>query len=187
MSKREGDLADLVARRGPALVGYARALCGNTQQAEDLVQDALVKVYARWLAPARSTQQGAVTVIPLDPADADGAVVATGNIPTEAYVRRAIMTLFLDEHRRSTRWSRVKRLTGTPPVAAPPDTDLGIDIARAFQRLSPRQRACALLRFYDDLTVPQIAAQLGIAPGTVTTYLAEATHTLRGALGPSER
>ena len=36
----------------------------------------------------------------------------------------------------------------------------------------------AVLRFFDDLTVPQIAAQLGIADGTVKRYLADASGRL---------
>ena len=50
-------------------------------------------------------------------------------------------------------------------------------------RLSPRQRVCVVLRYYDDLTVPQIADTLGLAPGTVTGYLADASRALRAVLG----
>jgi RNA polymerase sigma-70 factor (ECF subfamily) len=182
MTKRDGDLADLVARRGQALLGYARALCGDPQQAEDLVQDALVKVYSRWLAPGRTVSgraasgTGGVVIIPLTEGEAA--------LPNEAYVRRAILTLFLDGRRRASRWSKVRHLLAANAVAPSGDADVGIDIAHTLQALSPQQRACVLLRFYDDLTVPQIAAQLGIAPGTVSGYLAEATRSLRGALAP---
>ena len=39
-----------------------------------------------------------------------------------------------------------------------------------------------MLRYFDDLTVPQIAASLGIAEGTVKRYLADASGRLAGLL-----
>src|SRR6185312_2615703 len=54
--------------------------------------------------------------------------------------------------------------------------------AAALQRLSPRQRACVVLRHYDDLTVPQVADELGIAEGTVRRHVADAHAALRGLL-----
>jgi DNA-directed RNA polymerase specialized sigma24 family protein len=44
-----------------------------------------------------------------------------------------------------------------------------------------------VLRFYDDLTVPQIAAQLGLADGTVKRYLADASARLAEVLGEGMR
>jgi DNA-directed RNA polymerase specialized sigma24 family protein len=44
-----------------------------------------------------------------------------------------------------------------------------------------------VLRFYDDLTVPQIAAQLGLADGTVKRYLADASARLAEVLGDQEK
>lgn len=55
--------------------------------------------------------------------------------------------------------------------------------ARALADLPPRERACTVLRFYDDLTVSQIAAQLGLADGTVKRYLADASARLAEVLG----
>ena len=39
-----------------------------------------------------------------------------------------------------------------------------------------------MLRYFDDLTVPQIAAQLGLAEGTVKRYLADASGKLASQL-----
>src|SRR5665647_2421787 len=47
MAAWEQSLQELVRTRGTALVGYAYLLCGDRREAEDLVQDALVKTYAR--------------------------------------------------------------------------------------------------------------------------------------------
>ena len=57
---------------------------------------------------------------------------------------------------------------------------------RALASLSPRERACVVLRFYDDLTVPALADRLGISGGAAKRYLSDALHRLAGLLGPIE-
>lgn len=59
-----------------------------------------------------------------------------------------------------------------------------IDVQSALLTLRPRLRACVVLRFYDDLTVPEIARQLGLSDGTVKRYLSDAIDALEGVLGP---
>jgi len=46
MSRWEPVLTDLVQHRGGTLLRYATLLCGNQREAEDLVQDALIKVFS---------------------------------------------------------------------------------------------------------------------------------------------
>src|SRR5690606_37925899 len=103
------------------------------------VQDALVKVFSRKSVP----QPGA----------------------GEGYVRKAIFTLYLDAYRKRRRWSGIKHLVGSADRRESTDatTGDGLDIAAALQKLSPRQRACVVLRHFDDLPVAQIAAELAIA------------------------
>ena len=155
-------LAELVRDRGAALLKYATLLVGTRRGAEDLVQDALVKVFA--------ARQGRVRDIER----------------LEAYVRRTVLTLFLDSYRRHRRWVGVRHLF-TEPDPGPPDDDVGerVDVVVALRTLTPRERACVVLRFYEDLTVPQIADELGLAQGTVKRYLSDATHALAAQLGPS--
>jgi RNA polymerase sigma-70 factor (ECF subfamily) len=57
-------------------------------------------------------------------------------------------------------------------------TESELDVRAALAELPPRERACIVLRFYDDLTVPQIAERLGLAQGTVKRYLADASARL---------
>ena len=54
---------------------------------------------------------------------------------------------------------------------------------QALAGLAPRVRACMVLRFFDDLTVPQIAHELGLADGTVKRYLADGSAALAVVLG----
>ncbi|WP_420113894.1 sigma-70 family RNA polymerase sigma factor [Pseudactinotalea sp.] len=157
-------LAEFVRDRGAALLKHATLLVGSRRGAEDLVQDALVKVFA--------TRRGRVR-------DLDS---------LEAYVRRTVLTTFLDSYRRHRRWVKVRHLFADPDIG-PPDDDVAgaVDVTAALRTLSPRERACVVLRFYDDLTVPQIADELGLAQGTVKRYLSDATHALAATLGPGVR
>jgi RNA polymerase sigma factor (sigma-70 family) len=55
----------------------------------------------------------------------------------------------------------------------------------ALSGLSPRQRACVVLRYYQDLPVAQVASALGVAEGTVKRYLSEAMTRLAARLSPA--
>jgi RNA polymerase sigma-70 factor (ECF subfamily) len=59
-------------------------------------------------------------------------------------------------------------------------------LARAFGALEPEQAIVVVLRFYRDLTVPEIAARLGIAEGTVKSRLHHALRRLRTAVRAGE-
>jgi RNA polymerase sigma factor (sigma-70 family) len=63
------------------------------------------------------------------------------------------------------------------------DADAVMDVRSALRELTPRERACIVLRFYDDLTVRQIADHLGLADGTVKRYLSDASARLATLLG----
>lgn len=156
-------MEQLVRDRERALLSYAYLVCGDPVQAQDLVQDALVRTFGR---------------------ERPGLTAAKA----EGYVRRAIMSVFVDQYRRSQRWQRVQHLFRADAVA--PDrfgqVDAGADVVDALATLPPRVRACVVLRFFDDLTVPQIARQLGIAEGTVKRYVSDGLDQLQLALGPLE-
>jgi RNA polymerase sigma-70 factor (sigma-E family) len=151
---REAELREFVAARGAALSRAAFLLTGNHQAAEDLVQDTYVVMVQRW----NKAKQ-------VDP---------------EAYVRRILYSRFVDGWRR-------RRLVELPWAAPPdvPDVDL-VDAATdrmtlqaALARMTPRQRAVLVLRFYEDLTECQAAAVLGISPNTVKSQTRVALQRLR--------
>lgn len=156
-----GDWQELVEQlmreRGRALVAYAAMLVGRDGDAEDLLHDAVVKVFSR---PRRLS-------------DLDHA---------EAYVRRTMPTLAIDRARRRGAVDRT-RTRSFQRDPAPADLDAGLDVRRALRSLTPREQACVVMRYFDDLTVPQIAHELGLAQGTVKRYLHDATARLAPLLG----
>jgi RNA polymerase sigma factor (sigma-70 family) len=178
MSTRwDDELTELVTRRGRALVGYGYAVTGDVRQAEDLVQDALVRVSRRFRRPEAAGTKG-FSEFPLNENGSHAGI--------EAYVRRTMLNLYLDETRRLALWRKAQPRVATPDEIKAPASDITAraDVTAALRGLSPRVRACVVLRFYDDLTVPQIAATLGISQGTVKRYLADGIHALRGVLVP---
>ena len=140
----------LVAERGEALTRYAFYVCGSHEDAADLVQDALVKTFGR-LRNGFSVQSA------------------------EAYVRRAILNTWVDRGRRSTRWRSIAHLNAVPELVddASDDTESRLDLHEELRKLTPRERACLVLRYYEDLKVDDIAATLELSSGAVKRYLSD--------------
>lgn len=150
----ERTLARLVAERGDALLRYAHLLCGDAGRAEDLVQDALVKVHRRWSASAD-------LAAPF------------------AYTRRAVTNEYLSWRRRL---ANHELPTEVPDRAVAPvgdrlaDRDLVWSVIRDLPR---RQRVVVVLRYYEDLGDREIAEVLGVAEGTVRSLASRAFSALR--------
>ena len=140
----------LVAERGDALTRYAYLISGSQDDASDLVQDALVKTFGRLR---------------------NGFSIASA----EAYVRRAILNTYLDSGRRTSRWRRIAHLQAVPELDEPRDaaTEARLDLRGELMKLTPRERACLVLRYYEDLKVDDIADWLEISPGAVKRYLSD--------------
>ena len=155
----EDELGRLMTERGPALVGYGYLLTGDVGAAEDLVQDALVRAFTR-----------------RRPHDV---------VSVEAWVRRILLNLYLDAYRRRRRYDQVVPLLVPDEGRDAQDAVVDrADVAAALRHLSPRERACVVLRFYDDLTIAEVAARLGLSTGAVKRYLSDARHRLEPVLGP---
>jgi RNA polymerase sigma-70 factor (sigma-E family) len=154
-------VSELVAHRGDALLRYATLLCGDRDEAADLVQDALVKTFGR-------LRNG------------------FGVESAEAYVRRAILNTHLDGGRRRSLWRRVAPLEWVPEQTTSEAlaTDARLDLHGELRKLTPRERACLVLRYYDDLKVDDIAATLGVSSGTVKRYLSDGLAKMAVALAP---
>lgn len=129
----------------------------DPEAAQDLVQDALARVLPRW---SKITARG-------DP---------------EAYLRAAIRTAWIDRWRRR-RWL-VLVATGPADVEGVHDSGVEgaaarLDLAAALARLTARQRAVLVLRFYEDLTEVQTAAAMGCSVSTVKSQVRHALKRLR--------
>jgi RNA polymerase sigma-70 factor (sigma-E family) len=156
-------LTELASDRLMSLKRQAFLLCGDDSQAEDLVQDALVRAFARPLRTPRPAQ-------------------------AEAYVRVIMVNLFIDGTRRQSLWRRTAPLLAGGPTPADPadlvaDRD---DMLTALHGLSPQQRACVVLRYYQDLPVAEVASALGVAEGTVKRHLSDAMTRLATQLAPTQ-
>src|SRR3954454_22655093 len=145
-----------VAERGPALLRLAWLLTADADAAPDLVQDALAKVLPRW---DRICSRG----------------------EPEPYVRTVVRTTHVDGLRRR----RVVEIgTDLLPETSSPDVDLlaaegRVTLADALARLTPRQRAVLVLRFYEDLTETATASVLGCSVSTVKSQTRHAIGRLR--------
>lgn len=159
--RRDEALADLVRHRGEALVRYAFLLTGDVASAQDVVQDALVKVFVHLRARPQPEF-------------------------LEAYVRRAIITVYIDGYRRRRQWTQSQHLLTQDEFSRGPDEDVAarLDLYAALATLAPQERAVVVLRYFADLTVPEVAEDMGIAAGTVKRYLSNAIGKLEQGLGP---
>lgn len=165
---RDEAFVAFVAARSRSLQRAAYLMVGDTQRAEDLTQEALVKTYAAW--PRLR-----------DPANA------------EAYCRKAITTTAIGWFRRKA-WTHERSVAEPPEPSAgggahgvPGHADAVADreaLWAALRRLPPRQRAAVVLRYYEDLTEAQTAAAMGCAVGTVKSQVSAAMRRLRADLGP---
>ena len=93
----------------------------------------------------------------------------------DAYLRTCVVNLC----RRELRRRRLRRRTpGRTASSATLDASARelLDVLRA---LPPRRRAVVVLRFYEDMSEAQIAATLGMRPGTVKATLHQALAQLR--------
>lgn len=157
--REEQSFDELVEACSPRLLRTAWLLTGDPQLAEDLLQTALTTTYLRW----RSLRD-------------------TG--AAEAYVRKVMAST-------ASRWWRRKwhgeRPSDVLPERAGDDPYDAVDdrqgLRRALAALPARQRACVVLRFYDDLSEAQVADALDCSVGTVKSSTSRALVRLRAELG----
>jgi RNA polymerase sigma-70 factor (ECF subfamily) len=107
----------------------------------------------------------------------------------EAWFSRILVNTCRDRLRRRGRRPSVQ-LEQAPELRGVADligqTEDRLILGRAFETLNPDHRVVIALRFYADLSVDQIAAQLGVPAGTVKSRLHLATRRLHAALGGEE-
>lgn len=156
-----GGFDDYVSTRGPGLLRFAYLLTGDRHLAEDITQEALVRVHRRW-----------------------GHIDRSGD--PEAYVRKAIVRQYLSWRRRRASTEAVRaELPDRAAGGVAPDQVVERDEMWALLSALPRaQRAVMVLRYYEDLADPDIAVLLGCSRATVRVHAFKALNRLRAALAP---
>ena len=161
--RRRDQEADAYVRSAlPSLMGLAMAMTRQRADAEDLVQETLATVVARW-----------------------GRVSAADEI--DAYVRRILVNTFLSRARRRSA-SEIVTDEVRPTSPANPDDepaqlagsrDLVVGLLRT---LTARQRAVLALRYYEDLADVDIAAVLDCTEQAVRSAAHAALRALRATV-----
>jgi RNA polymerase sigma-70 factor (sigma-E family) len=157
-------LEEAYVRSAPRTLRLAYALTGDRDQAQDLAQEAFVRMASR-LRYRRGIDD------------------------MDAYLRRTVVNLFTSSlrHRRVERaW--LARQGGSGASMAPPADDPGERDAlwRALRVLPERQRAAVVLRYYEDLSERDAAVILGCSARALNGLVARATAALRERLEGSE-
>ena len=152
----DATLHAFVAGRRTALFRSAYLLCGNRDEAEDLVQTTLVRVV---LGARRHGR--------LDNLD--------------AYARRTLVNTFVSGRRRF--WRREHAYGELPDVPArQADSETGLMVRAALAELTPRQRAVLVLRYWEDLSVAATAELLGMRDSTVKSHTPRGLAALKAAV-----
>jgi RNA polymerase sigma-70 factor (sigma-E family) len=150
-----------VRRHASALAGLARALAGNREDAEDLLQETFLIIYRKW-----SKVDGARNPI--------------------SYARRILINTFVSMGRR--RRLRTIPLIGELHTGCSEDHALDTRdvVLRMIEELPYRQRAVLALRYLDDSSDDEIANVLNCRTSTVRSLAKRALDHLRIAITNEE-
>ena len=152
--------ADFVRHRAAALYRYGYLLAGNHHDADDLVQDALIRLRAHWPRVVRKD----------DPIGYVRTTMTRLHVSSWRRRRRELLTPDLPES--AVHDPALDRVEAATPVAR---------LRQALAELPPRQRAVLVLRYYERLEDAEIAAVLGVARGTVRSQAARGLDKLRAS------
>lgn len=155
----DAEFSRYVAARRDTVRRTAFLLCGDWYQADDLTQNAFVKLYRAW---GRIRDRGAL----------------------DAYVRSTLVRATVDESRRP--WRRERAVDAVPDIPAPSDIASTVAdraaVRAALAAVPPGQRAVLVLRYFEGLDVAAAAAALRCSEGNVKSQTARGLAALRAAL-----
>jgi len=164
MPKRRSDEAEFeefARARTPQLYRAAWLLCGDRQQAEDLVQETLAKVWVRFR-------------------HIDNPI---------AYAQTTLTRTFISGRRRRSSTERPTADLPEAVAHAGADgtagSDLRMSLVGALAGLAPADRAVLVLRYLDDLSVEETAERLGVSAGAVRSRSLRALARVRPLLDGS--
>jgi RNA polymerase sigma-70 factor (sigma-E family) len=156
-----GPLARLYEEHSARAFRLAYLLTGDRDLAEDLVQDAFVKLIGRF-ADLRSPES------------------------FDVYLKRTVVTLSYGLfRRRRTERAYLARKRGLAERTSDvlPDFERRDELWAQLQRIAPRQRAALVLRYYEDLSEQQAADVLGCSLRTVKSLVRRGIQAMRDQLG----
>jgi RNA polymerase sigma-70 factor (sigma-E family) len=144
----------------------AYLMCGDWELASDHVQEGLIRVYVAW---PRLTRAGG----------------------EYAYARKAVLSALVDHARRRSSTEVTDAVSVDAAVHRSSGSDVAEDVTAraalmsALEALPPRQRACVVLRYFEDLDVRDTATALGCSEGTVKSQTSRALASLRSVFDGS--
>lgn len=155
----ETKLREWMQKMGPRLINVSAAICRDRHQAEEIVQEAFIKLWQR-------------------PPDA-GEVVYT------AWLRRVVVNLSINALQRTRRPTALPEQSsdramqgGSPPDAGCQQDESMRRVRAALDRLDESKRAIIVLRAYEQLSYEQISEHLDVPVGTVMSRLNRARAAL---------
>ena len=166
-SERAEDLTAWFYSDYRKLWSIAFAMLGDAHRAEEVAMETFVKAFSSW----RNLR---------------------GVESPPAYLRKILLNLCRSKLRRQAIEARVnslvhRRAERDSDVWDPTRHDVRVDVIEALMKLPRMQRACIVLRYFDDMHDPEIAAVLDCAEGTVKSHLYRARRALAVTLGrPTE-
>ena len=151
-------LEDLYARNATGAIRLAYLLTGDRGLAEDLVQDAFVRLTGRLLH-----------------------VRNPGGF--HAYLRATVINLARAHHRRMRVERRLLERRTANATSTLPDVSEREALRQALLALPIRQRTALVLRFYEDLSEAETAEVMRCRPGTVKSLVSRGKEALRSTIG----
>ena len=156
----EDRLTELYTAHYRSLVRLAAFLTGDRDNAEEVVQDAYVKVHGSWRGLREPDK-------------------------AEAYLRTAVVNLSRSRLRRRVVAAKHRPEPMSDVASAESSAMRTVQrdlVMHALQQLPPRQREAVVLRYYGDLSEAQTAAAMGCSTGAVKSHMSRAMASLRPLL-----
>ncbi|AUY49388.1 SigE family RNA polymerase sigma factor [Streptomyces sp. CB01881] len=158
MADTPADFLEFAHARSDQLFRTACLLTGDRHLAEDLVQETLAKMYRSWWRIDR-------TQAPV------------------AYAHTVLVRTFTSYRRRLSAQERPVDRFPEGAAAEAGDADLRLTLLDGLARLTPKDRAVLVLRYWEDRPVEETARMLQISAGAVRTRSLRALQKLRTVLG----
>lgn len=159
-------VARMFTQEGSSLVRLARFFCDDRNAAEDLVQEAFIRLH-------RSA----------------GSIRDIERVP--AFLRSIVINLARDHNRRGLMSLRHRNAVDPPtPPPEPADRAIADDetvvVLEALRSLPDRQRACLVLHYYEQLSIAEVSDTLQISKNSVKTHCRRGLASLESRLEASE-